>query len=130
MTAVGSDDARPLSRTDARDVVFDACRIGDATLDAHIDDLWAAKADPDLTRGLLARLRLDVEAARALLEAAAEPEWWSAVTAGRLDDACRAARIWAEGDPTCAELERLFASRLRDVFGIDIAGIPRRHRSL
>lgn len=121
--------ASRLSRADAIGVVVDACCLGDATLDSYIDALWAAKADPEQMRRLLARYRSEVEAARLLLAAAAELQWWSGVGAERLEQACRAARIWAEGDPVCAELERGFASRLRSVLGIDLGGIPRRHRS-
>ncbi|KQQ03444.1 MULTISPECIES: hypothetical protein [unclassified Rathayibacter] len=118
-----------LSPALAREVVVEACRLGDATLDSYIDDLWAAKSDPDLMRRLLGRLRREVEEARALLAAAAEPEWWSDASPERLAAACTAARIWPEGDPECAELERRFASHLRGVLGVDIAAIPRRSRT-
>lgn len=128
LTVTDLRETSSLSRRRAREVVVDACCLGDAELDAHIDDLWAAKCDPDSMRRLLARFRLEVDAARLLLAAAAEPAWWSTVTAERLEDACRAARIWAEGDPICSELERRFASLLRSVFGIEIAAIPRGHR--
>lgn len=122
----GAEASPVLSRDEARAVIIDACALADATLDSYIEDLWAAKADDDLMRRLLARFRLEVDAARALLESATEPEWWSVVTADRLDEACRAARIWSEGDPICSELEPLFSSRLRSFSGIDLARIPRR----
>ncbi|AZZ51803.1 MULTISPECIES: hypothetical protein [Rathayibacter] len=122
------DEAPELSREQVRTVITGACILGDTTLDAHIDDLWAAKSDPDRMRHLLDRFHCEVEAARTLLAAAGGPEWWSTVDADRLAAACVAARTWAEGDPTCAELERGFASRLLTVFGVDIAGIPRTGR--
>ncbi|KQQ08768.1 hypothetical protein [Rathayibacter sp. Leaf296] len=118
-------DVPVLSREQARIVIADACRLGDVALSSHVDDLWAAKADPDRMLRLLDRFRCEVETARALLAAAGEPEWWSGISADQLATACAAARVWAEGDPVCAELERMFASRLLTVFGTDIARIPR-----
>ncbi|KQQ21821.1 hypothetical protein ASF48_00775 [Rathayibacter sp. Leaf299] len=116
----------PLARTDARSVVDDACCRADALLSARIADLWTAKSDPEATRLLLERARAEVAAARTLLAEAGSGEWWSDLTAARLADACVAARLWAEGDPACADLERVFASRLRTELGIDLASIPRR----
>ncbi|MCM6762785.1 hypothetical protein NB037_10195, partial [Rathayibacter sp. ZW T2_19] len=110
----------PLSLSEARSVVDEACLRADALLDARIAELWSAMSDPDAARQLLVR---------ELLAAAAEERWWSDLTASRLADACTAARIWAEGDPATAELERVFCSRLRSVLGIDLAAIPRRGRS-
>ncbi|QHC57344.1 hypothetical protein [Rathayibacter sp. VKM Ac-2760] len=129
VTAAGLDDARTSAPENARELVLHACRAGDAELQSHIDDLWAAKADPEQTRELLARYRREVEDARTLLAAAAEPQWWRSATAERIEESCRAARIWAEGDPVCADLERAFAARLRSVLGIDLAQIPRHERS-
>ena len=50
-------------------------------------------------------------------------------SAGTAMPSCRAARIWAEGDPVCADLERAFAAQLRSVLGIDLRQIPRQERS-
>ncbi|WKK70470.1 hypothetical protein Q0F99_11380 [Rathayibacter oskolensis] len=118
--------SRAATREEALAAVVDACLLGDATLRAHIDHLRSAMPDPERMRSLQSRLRREVDAARALLEAAAEPEWWCDVTAERLGAACQAARIWSEGDPVVADLERRLASQLRRVFGIDLAGVPRR----
>ena len=116
----------PLTRTEARSVVDDACCRADALLSARIADLWSAKSDPEVTRLLLERARAEVAAARTLLAEAGTGEWWSDPTAARLADACIAARVWAEGDPVSADLERVFASRLRTELGIDLGSIPRR----
>ncbi|MCJ1687168.1 hypothetical protein MT353_08915 [Rathayibacter sp. VKM Ac-2927] len=129
MTVTGLDDTRTPPLENARELVLHACRVGDAELQSHIDDLWAAKADPERTRGLLTRYRREVEDARTLLTAAADPQWWRSATAERIEESCRAARIWAEGDPVCADLERAFAAQLRSVLGIDLAQIPRHDRS-
>ncbi|OOB91447.1 hypothetical protein [Rathayibacter sp. VKM Ac-2630] len=116
----------PLTRTEARSVVDDACCRADAILSARIADLWSAKSDPEATRLLLERARAEVAAARTLLAEAGTGEWWSDLTAARLAEACIAARVWAEGDPASADLERVFASRLRTELGIDLGSIPRR----
>lgn len=127
MTAVST--RAPLSPSEARSVVDEACLRADVLFDARIAELWSAMSDPESARRLLVRSRAEVDQARALLAAAAEEQWWSDLTASRLADACTAARIWAEGDPATAELERVFCSRLRSVLGIDLAAIPRRGRS-
>ena len=129
MTVADLDDSRTPPLENARELVLRACHLGDAELESRIDDLWAAKADPERTRGLLARSRREVEDARTLLAAAGEPGWWRSATAERIEEACRAARIWAEGDPVCADLERAFAAQLRSVLGIDLRQIPRQERN-
>ena len=89
MTAVST--RAPLSASEARSVVDEACLRADALLDARIAELWSAMSDPAAARRLLMRSRTEVEAARELLAAAAEEKWWSDLTAGRLADACTAA---------------------------------------
>jgi hypothetical protein len=128
-SAPRTGDRTALTPHEARSIVDEACCRADALLEARIAALWSAMSDPEVASSLLLRSRAEVDAARTLLTAAAAEEWWSDVTADRLAEACTAARIWAEGDPATAELERVFASRLRSAFGIDLAGIPRRDRS-
>ena len=125
MTTACTDEARTPLRENAHELVLTACRAGDAARESRIDALWAAKTDPDETRRLLARHRLEVDAARRLLAAAGEPGWWRHATAEQVADCCTAARIWAEGDPICADLEHAFASRLRSALGVDLTRLPR-----
>ncbi|MWV58657.1 hypothetical protein [Rathayibacter sp. VKM Ac-2754] len=114
---------RAATRDEVLVAVVDACLLGDATLQSHIDELWSALPDAERMRQLQARLRTEVEAARSLLEAAAAPEWWRDASAERVASACAAARIWSEGDPVCADLERRVSSHLRRVWGIDLASV-------
>ncbi|MWV48846.1 hypothetical protein GRS96_06085 [Rathayibacter sp. VKM Ac-2803] len=114
-----------VSRDVARTAIAEACRSGDATLRAHIDELRSVVSDPEAMRSVLARYRGEVEAARALLERAVEPGWWTAVTVEELSAACTAARIWSTGDPVCTDLERHLHSHLLRVFGVDVASLVR-----
>lgn len=116
-----------VSAHEVRVALTAACRIGDRTLQMHIADVQAARADPDEARWMLARLSSARNEARAKLAAALEPSWWERATPESIEATYQAARVWSQSDPDCAELEDSFAATIRmryDVSVDEITALP------
>lgn len=103
MTAIADDLRSALARAD---------RSADARLRSHVDALWAAKADPDTARALLATLRREFDEAMAQLQAALVPGWWDQATPETIVTTYESARVWRDADADSEELARLFTSQL------------------
>ncbi|TFD87148.1 hypothetical protein E3T61_15010 [Cryobacterium lactosi] len=116
----GPRSATAVSAHEVRVVLTAACRIGDRTLQMHITNVQAARADPDEARWMRARLWTARSEARAELTAALEPSWWDGATPESIEATYQAARVWSPSDPVCAELEDSFAAMVHMLYGVCI----------
>lgn len=112
-----------VSAHEVRVALTAACRIGDRTLQLHIANVQAARADPDEARWMRARLSTARQDARAELAAALEPSWWDRATPESIEATYQAARVWSPSDPVCAELEDAFAAEIRMRYGVCVTEI-------